>query len=142
MSTYINGWMSTFTPDMVLLLAGANDLIMGAGPTTALNRLGTLLDQIHAARPSARILVGTWWYPRTGSDNPKFKPAEIQVYNAGVANLVNARAGLGWSIQRVDTGSRIDSASYSQDYGMDGLHLSPAGYKKVGDAWYSAITGR
>ena len=102
MSTYINGWMSTFTPDTVLLLAGANDLIQGAGPSTAISRLGTLLNQIHTARPATRIIVGTWWFPRSGSDNPKFKPVEILLITLALS-LVSARAALGWNIQVVDT---------------------------------------
>ena len=144
MSNYINGWMITFTPDTILLTMGANDLIQGAGPSAALSRLSTLLNQIHAARPATRILVATLWLPRINNDYPAYKPAEVLAYNAGIPALVNARISQGWSIKLVDLANLagFNTSSTSQDYGIDGLHPSASGYQKFANVWFSAITGR
>jgi acyl-CoA thioesterase-1 len=144
MSNFINGWMSTFTPDVVLLIAGPNDLIQGAGPATALARMGTLLNQIHAARPTTRILVATLWLPRTNNDYPGYKPAEVLSYNAGLPAIVNNRISQGWNVKLVDLANlaALNTSSSSLDYGIDGLHPSAIAYKKFADVWYSAITGK
>lgn len=49
----------THQPDLVLLMAGANDLEQGHGPTVATDRMVGLLRTIYADRPSVRVVVTT-----------------------------------------------------------------------------------
>lgn len=139
----INEWLTTHQSDRIMLMIGTNDLIQGATPDEALSRLAILLDQIHAARPSARLFVASIAGVRTNNDySASINAEEINSFNAGILPLVNQGAAQGSNITFVDVNdlSGLDTATESADYGSDGLHLSLAGYSKMANVWYQAIT--
>ena len=133
-------WFSANPPDVILLLIGTNDFVLGTTPAVALSRLATLLDTIHASRPTARIVLGT--EPGVTPNNIfGINPQDLVNYNLGMPALVNQRAAQGWNIELLDlyTLSGLNRSPGSSDYSADGLHFSLAGYSKIADAWYTAL---
>ena len=143
MEAAVGGWLTASQPDIILLFAGANDIIQGYTPSLALSRMGLLLDKIHTFRPTARVLVANQHGARANPDSTfsNVTPAAISAFNGGLASLVSNRAGLGWNIALIDAfgSAGLDRSAGSADYSIDGLHLSLAGYSKLASLWYSAL---
>jgi lysophospholipase L1-like esterase len=139
----VQGWLAASQPDIILLLAGTNDIIQGATPATALTRLNALLDKIHTLRPTAKILLANLPGARANPDSifAPVTPAAVSAFNSGLPAMVSTRVALGWSIELVDVfgSAGLDRGAASSDYSVDGLHLSLAGYSKFANLWYSAL---
>jgi lysophospholipase L1-like esterase len=125
----IGSWLTSAQPDVVLLMIGTNDVIQNYQLATATNRLGTLLDQIHTARPQAHILVASI-PPLPGSTDDQ----QVRAYNAAIPGLVQSRSGQGWSITYVEMHNALTTADLA-----DGVHPSASGYSKIADVWHVAL---
>jgi len=121
----VDGWLATYQPDVVLLHIGTNDMNQNYQVGTAPQRLGGLIDQILAARPTATVLVA------------KIVPAldatiqaRINAFNAAVPGVVGSRgtrAGL------------VDLSSLAAADLNDTLHPNDAGYARMAVRWYTAL---
>ncbi|MFF5230326.1 GDSL-type esterase/lipase family protein [Dactylosporangium sp. NPDC000521] len=121
----INGWLGTYQPDVVLLHIGTNDMNQNYQVATAPQRLGSLIDQILAARPTATVLVA------------KIVPAldatiqaRINAFNAAVPGVVSSR---GTRVKLVDL-STLAASDLN-----DTLHPNDSGYAKMAVRWYTAL---
>lgn len=89
-----NGWVTTHTPDVVVLNAGSNDryVVAGFNDQQVAQAVGQVIDVIHAARPSTLVMVtglkaGGEVSPHGGSDNATLNPL-IQAKAAVRANTM------------------------------------------------------
>ncbi len=136
LSGTIDSWFATNHPDVVLLLAGANDLVQGASTDTAIGRFTVLLDKILAARPTALVLVGSLPPARWPNDY-SYAPQAIQDYNARIPALVDARMAQGRRIKFVDL--HAEAGLIDSDFSADGLHPNDQGYDKIAAVWFAAL---
>jgi hypothetical protein len=114
-------------PHIVLLHIGTNDMYQT--PSGAPDRLGTLIDQILMALPDSLLVVSNLIpYPLAQST--------ASTYNAGVLTVVNARKDAGKHILFVDQFTDFPTS----DLGSDRVHPTEAGYNRMGDKWYAAIS--
>jgi lysophospholipase L1-like esterase len=119
----VNGWLATYQPDVVLLHIGTNDMNQNYQVDTAPQRLGALIDQILAARPSATVLVA------------KIVPSLDATIQARI-NAFNA------TVPAVARGSRVklvDLSVLSAADLNDTLHPNDTGYARMAVRWYSAL---
>jgi lysophospholipase L1-like esterase len=128
-SASIGGWLASAQPDAVLLMIGTNDMVQDHQLATAPDRLGALLDQIHTARPSARIFVASIPPFSNAADNQ-----QASSYNAAIPGLVQARAGQGRPITYVEINAALTTADLA-----DGVHPNAAGHAKMADVWHAAL---
>jgi lysophospholipase L1-like esterase len=128
MRTY--NWLSA-QPRYVLLHIGTNDMNQNYDVANAPARLRSLIDQIVAGDPGVTILVASIVPARDTALN-----ARINAYNAAVPGVVQAAQQAGGDVRFVDMNARITLA----DISPDGLHPSDAGYLKMGDVWYDALS--
>ena len=141
----IIGHVAADRPDAVLLLSGYNNLTNPCAPgrfaTAGCNEqmafvpIG-LRDCIHRTRelsPSTKyIFLGTLTPPGPSGSN-RIDPAAIVQTNAGIRQLAAAEA-----VTLVDSYAAF--AGHEGDYvNVDGLHLRPAGYQALADAFFTAI---
>jgi len=125
-------------PDVVLLLAGTNDvtwslyLTPDLTPADIAGRLDHLLDDLYLHRPNAIVLVGT--IPRAAPSEPEHVARSGEV-SALFPAIIAAQLAAGHNAHLVDV-----RAILSQDDLADSLHPSPAGYAKLGQAWFDALT--
>jgi lysophospholipase L1-like esterase len=115
--------VTAYQPDVVLLMAGTNDLKLGQ--TAGINdRLGALIDTIHAARPDTTIIVST--IPAY----PAADQAAWRAYRGDVPTIAlehGAYAAYGHNVR----GNQL----------ADGIHPNAAcGYPKVSFYFDAAIT--
>lgn len=124
----------TGDPNIVLLMAGTNDVNQGDNVSNMLNELGALIDRITDARPNTYVLVA--------SPIPNFSTPERQQVTANFSNsifnsVINPRLQGGKNIRFVDI---FNTPGLNRsDYQGDLFHLNANGYNKIAEVWYNAI---
>lgn len=116
------------TPDLVLLMAGTNDIGREAHPQTILDDICRLHAMCHACGvrtvalappPAPRAAAGSSWETRRRQLSGLLAKWARGGRAAGVAALV-------------DPGELVPSAMGSSLWDLDGLHLSPSGSRLLG----------
>ncbi|WP_216328905.1 DUF4038 domain-containing protein [Deinococcus aestuarii] len=129
LAAQVDGWLDRAQPDVVLLMIGTNDIIQNRDLTRAPARLGALLDQISARRPSARVLVSSLPPLQNPDENRR-----VAAYNAALPALVASRAAQGKKISFVNVGATLTLADLA-----DGVHPTAGGYGKLAARWDEAL---
>jgi lysophospholipase L1-like esterase len=133
--TITDNAISSYHPNIVLLMIGTNDLNDNIDVANAPSRLGKLIDEIITDAPTALVVVSTIIpIGAPGSDQ------RVQTYNAAIPGLVSARASAGKHVVLVDSYAAFSkNPSYQTALKADGLHPNTAGYVILGDTFYSAV---
>ncbi len=127
--------ISTYHPNIILLMIGTNDVNLSVDLGNAPGRLATLIYEIITDAPSS-LLVGAQLTPTTtDAENMRF-----QTYNAAIPGIVQQRAAAGKHVLLVDMYSTFTAnANYKTALMNDNLHPNPTGYALMGDTWYKTI---
>jgi lysophospholipase L1-like esterase len=133
--------MNNYSPNVVMLQAGANDMVQGATVTTAINGVAKLVDAIFAAKPNARIVLFNYVGPVTNTNYPGWNSTSAAKLTDGMKSIASQRAATGKNIRFVDVAvANLSTAPGSLDFGSDGVHPSPQGYKKIADVLFQELT--
>jgi lysophospholipase L1-like esterase len=128
-------WYAAAPADVVLVMAGTNDLKIGTStdgdPVAAAGRLRQLLVDITTLAPGAEVLVTTL-PPQTSVE----AQARVDQFNTIVPTVVGDLVSEGRSVTLVDGAAVLTTADL-----VDSLHLSAGGFSKLADAWLAGITG-
>jgi lysophospholipase L1-like esterase len=122
----IDGWMATYQPDVVLLHIGTNDMYRNYQVATAPDRLGALIDQILAKKPTTQVLVSKLIPSADAATQTR-----IDAYNAAIPGIVASKG------PRVHL---VDMAGITTADLFDLLHPTDLGYAKMSDRWYPVLT--
>lgn len=133
-------------PDVVLLMAGTNDVLQAVPIATARQNLENLILQITGDDPDRRLHVATI-PPITQNWNGQSAAqlnANVNLYNDEVRALVANHASLGRKVHLADMNAMIvlTGETPAENYFQpgDGLHPGQAGYDQLGTLWFGAIT--
>ena len=126
----VPGWMAATSPDVVLLMAGTNDLLGRFDPAGAPARMDALLDTIALVRPRAAVLVAS--IPPMAEEACHCDGA-VEAYNSALRDLVGQRRGAGYPVSFVDMGD-VGLADLA-----DGLHPNERGSAKIAAGWARAL---
>ena len=136
---WLTGGATTPSPNIILLMAGTNDIALSNSSLTAqqiatqvTSNLQTLINDVHAADPKALLLVASP-PPIILSTNLW---SDTQQYNLDISNLISTDYQ-GQNIKYVDMYDNLDSLGYY--VGEDGVHLNESGYTEMAQVWDSAI---
>jgi lysophospholipase L1-like esterase len=134
--TITDSAISTYHPNIVLLMIGTNDINDNIDVTNAPSRLGKLIDEITTDAPAALVVVSTIIpISAPGGDQ------RAQAYNAAIPGLVNARASAGKHVVLVDNYAAFTKdPNYQTTLKADGLHPNTAGYVILGQSFYGVIS--
>lgn len=116
------------SPNLVLLMAGTNDMDKNVDVQNAPERLGLFIDEIFATYSDAAVLVAQL-IPATREPTR----SNIVEYNKKIPGIVASRAKAGKKVLVVSMSAVTDS-----DIG-DQLHPDDEGYSKIAEAWYTGI---
>ena len=128
--TEINGYVDsdfTLKPDVVLVLAGTNDMVQKDSDGAA-SRLSALIGNVLKGIPGATVLVGTIppiWYALP----------QRNAYNAALPGVVASFVNAGDHVMLVNMESNVTQAVLSDD-----LHPNDYGYKLMASCWSSGLT--
>jgi hypothetical protein len=113
-------------PQIILLHIGTNDMYMS--PAGAPDRLGTLIDGIVTAAPEALIVVAKIIPLSSGA-------SAVQTFNDAIPAVVQKRIDAGKHVMLIDQFTGFPTSELG-----DGVHPNMAGYSRMADKWYAAIS--
>ncbi|KAG5297752.1 BKRF1 encodes EBNA-1 protein [Histoplasma ohiense] len=117
-------------PNIVLLLAGTNDVVFKINLKTAPEVLGRVVDDIVSACPDAVVLVAT--IPPLLDRN---REARRLAFNAALPAVMEQRTEAGKHVLLVD----LATVTTRHINATDGIHPVDEGYRLIADAWYKSI---
>ncbi|MEW2118809.1 ricin-type beta-trefoil lectin domain protein [Streptomyces sp. NPDC005474] len=120
--------LTRYRPNVVTLHIGTNDLNGSYQPTTAPDRLRSLVNQITADVPDATVLVASLVVSTSGSEEPY-----RGTYNQAITRIVSDAQAAGKKVAFVDMSS-LSTADLA-----DALHPNDAGYQKMADAFRRGV---
>jgi len=124
-------------PNLILLMAGTNDLNQGRDPQATVQTLSGFIDYLFGQCPDATILVQH--IPPIGYQDFGAAMSAVQQnvmkYNAAISAMVDTRIAQGQHISRVHQ----RTTTYQRPPG-DNLHPNDGGYTILAEAWTEAIT--
>lgn len=124
--TAVAAWISTYDPDIIVLLGGVNDLVTQTVATTKA-RLESVLDTINGAKG-----VGCEVFVSSITINSS-DATDCANFNAEIPGVCTAK-----SVQYVDAGSSLTSASGLLS---DNVHPNSKGYETMAATLATAIDG-
>ncbi|KYF54355.1 hypothetical protein BE08_03165 [Sorangium cellulosum] len=125
-----------YQPNIITLMIGTNDINGNINLADAPNRLGKLLDSIFERDPNILVVLAQIVPTRTDSTNNA-----IMAYNAAMPDLVSTRVSRGQHIVLVDMYTAFtDDPNYRQALLGDNLHPNQAGYNRMADVWFEALS--
>ncbi|MEB3828332.1 Calx-beta domain-containing protein [Phormidium sp. CCY1219] len=131
--TTIEDTLSDNPADLILLMAGTNDINRGDDVNVAIAELNVLVDRIVTHSPDARVLVGSI-LPNTADSDREARTAEFsgRIFNEVISPKINA----GKKVSFVDI---YNAPLETADFNSDGYHLVDSGYEKIAQVWYEEI---
>jgi len=128
------------TPDLVLVLIGANDIGRGRDPwRVATNDMPALLDIIFSNAPKANVILAkitSLYNASAGSLNYGAYYTNVSIYNAALQAMVNQRRALGQSVSLADMFSVV---TINTLFNSDHLHPNAAGLQAIAQEWFTRI---
>jgi lysophospholipase L1-like esterase len=125
----VDGWLTTYRPDVVLIHLGTNDLAQEFDVAGAPDRMAALIDRITAHSPATTVLVSAI-VPSTY----QIITDRVDAFNARLPGIVQTRAQQGKKVRHVDLDGAVGTADLA-----DFLHPNDAGYAKMAGVWHAAL---
>ena len=120
-------------PNVILLMAGTNDVNNNDNVASAPERLGSLIDECVAGSPNAVIIVA-----QITPISDAAAEARAKAYNAALSGIVQQRASAGKKVLLVDMQNAQNGLQAPGDL-SDGLHPNDQGYSKMAQVWYGGL---
>lgn len=128
----IAGWLETHNPQVILLMIGTNDILrpdVHDFPSAA-ERLSALIDSITQLSPATDVFVASV----TPLNDPDANRRAV-AFNTEIPPMVESYSQQGKQVYFVDMYRVISLADLA-----DGIHPNEAGYRKMSEVWYNAVT--
>ncbi|KAL9577341.1 MAG: hypothetical protein Q9212_006424 [Teloschistes hypoglaucus] len=122
-------------PNIILLMAGTNDIIFKVDVPNAPERLGAVIGEGVAACPDAVILVGTLLPLIHPEENPELSCTDTETFNSGLQEVVENYNKEGKQVAVVDM-ARVNASHISP---TDGIHPTDEGYALIAAAWHDGL---
>ena len=133
----LNGWLSGYTPDIVLIHLGTNDILDEQSTSSTVTDLMNVIAKLRADNANVSILLAkiipSSWNTRGGSNIPA-NPGVIALNNEldGLANALSTSASLVAIVDMYD-GFSITNNTY------DGTHPNSSGEGVLAQRWFDAM---
>ena len=126
-------------PDLVTIWLGVNDIVANVPANSYASNLNTLLAQLRASAPHARIAIANipdlTLLPFFSGDDPVALTQEIQAYNTIIASAAQKYRAI-----LVDlTQQNYNLQAHPEYISGDGLHPTDIGYLQLANVFYQAL---
>jgi lysophospholipase L1-like esterase len=133
---FVSTSIPSYSPHIITLMIGTNDINGNNNLSDAPNRLGKLLDAIFMRDAKILVVLAQIVPTRTDGTNNA-----VKTYNAAMPELVSTRVAKGQHIVLVDMYKAFtDDAGYKQSLLADNLHPNQTGYNRMADVWFEALS--
>lgn len=129
----VDGWMSTYNPDIVLIHLGTNDIRFGTKAATATARMDALIAKLYTLKPTVKLVVSSLVSLEFTTDG--YNGTNWQAYNASIPGLVSKYQSQGKKIWFAD----MAKAGITRADLADGVHPNDAGYNKMANGFATAL---
>jgi Ca2+-binding RTX toxin-like protein len=126
--------IGTYTPDVVMVMLGANDVSNDNSADEIINKLNELVDGIQSKASGNSLILVSSLTPFDPSTNLKNIPQSRADTIAEVNSRIETEVTNGQDVLFADAGGRLTIADIN-----DGIHPTQAGYDLLGDYWYEAV---
>jgi lysophospholipase L1-like esterase len=123
--------LTTYHPNVVLLMIGTNDILQGRDPATSAGTLDSLVGAIFANDAGVHLLLASIT-PLSDAN----ADARAVAYNSAIPAIITKYKGMSDNITFVDMHAALNTTTDLSD----GIHPTAAGFQKMADAWYAAAT--
>lgn len=120
-------WAQQFRPDVVLLMAGANDVEQEEDSESIIDDLRNIIDTVRSVVPKVTILLAKLG-PDSGHD------AGINDLNLHIPELASEKNTSQSRVITVDM-----NTGFSVSDTLDGVHLTSSGESKMAQRWFNAL---
>ncbi len=125
------GLLTEYQPDVVLLMAGTNDILSSDQTSEVIADLNQLIDRLQAELPDTEIFVSSL-VPLDPELESEQEAKIVEEVNALLPELGQQQ---GEQVTYVNAGGSIDLS----DLIDDGIHPDATGYQAIGNAWYDTL---
>lgn len=129
---HITGWMAATDPDIILLMIGTNDSYVYNDriPVEVADHLDLLLERIFTNKPTVKLIWATiipCAFPQTQTN--------LLWINSQIPAIAASHKTMGRDIELVPMYDALTLSDLA-----DGAHPNQAGYNKMSQVWYGAMT--
>ncbi|MGL5942308.1 MAG: GDSL-type esterase/lipase family protein [Waterburya sp.] len=129
-----DGSLTEYQPDIVLLMAGTNDIIRHDSASKVITELNQLIDSLQTQLPDVKIFFSS------------IAPLDPEILDEQRANTVTEVNALLPELaeQQGEGVTYVNGAGLlsTEDLVADGIHPNAAGYQAIGNAWYNSLVGQ
>jgi PKD repeat protein len=129
----LSNWLNLYTPDIVLLHIGTNDVIHQVNFSERLSNVDQIIDTLRVANPDVKILLAQI-IPT--SDAFRNTNSGLIAFDDALPALAAAKNTTRSPVIVVDQYTGYDGFKDNQ---YDGIHPQTSGEKKLADRWYAAL---
>lgn len=137
----------SFSPDIILLHLGSNDILQNVAVSNAVANLSALIDQITALNSPLRKLYVATLIPiaeATATRSAAQLNAAVDTYNVSVRSLVQQYASLGRRVVIVEMNANVilSNGNPNEDFFQagDGIHPAASGYDQMAKIWFDTLS--
>lgn len=113
-------------PQVVVILAGINDLFLGAGAETVVNDLSAIVQGIAQRLPETEVIVQSLYPVGLELDADGTVTGQVRAVNARLAEMADR---YGYRYADVYSAMQTEEGYLEPAYADDGLHPNDAGYQ-------------
>ncbi|WP_440950231.1 carbohydrate-binding protein [Methanosphaerula subterraneus] len=129
----LSTWLNQYTPDIVLLHIGTNDVLQQVNLSERLSNVDQIINTLRAANPDVKILLAQI-IPT--SDAFRNSNSELIAFDHALPALAAGKNTTQSPVIVVDMYTGYDGFADNQ---YDGIHPQTSGEKKLADRWYAAL---
>ncbi|PKV63554.1 SGNH/GDSL hydrolase family protein [Pontibacter ramchanderi] len=127
-------WAETYTPDVVLMHLGTNDMFRNQGIDETVTELKAVIAAIHEKSPGVTIFIAKL-IPADGQQVGPTPAQNIQLLNQRIEELVDSQSPAGPPLILVDQNTGFNAVKDT----YDGVHPNASGMEKMAQVWFEAI---
>lgn len=137
----IHIWIQTYTPDIVLVELGTNDVFQCVPVKEAMNNISEIIDILRNKNPHVKIFLalipplGAQWADKKLCGNDTTYIKSIEIFNKNVSRLASEK---NTDISKVITVDLFTGVHPATDM-YDDIHPNDIGEKNMAESWYKAI---
>ena len=137
----IHEWIKTYTPDIVLIELGTNDVFQCVPARESMNNISLIINIVRNKNPRVKIFLaqipplGAQWADKKLCGTDTSYSQSIQIFNNYIVKLAEEKSTVTSNVIAVDLFTNVHPATDM----YDDIHPNDIGEKDMAERWYKAI---
>jgi lysophospholipase L1-like esterase len=134
---FIDSWLTTYSPDIILLHIGTNDISNGQSNQSTINEIESIVDKIYNFNERKAILLSKLIPRKPNVDNDHVRTEQL---NDLIEQLYNTKKNQGYNIYLVNHWGAFDAnPNWQNDWMFDDVHPNNSGYNVMAQTYWSVL---